>query len=61
MYQEYARLVVYRGFPADSIFRQLCSIIREFASYGADIRRYVPENVAAAIERKYERKERNDG
>ena len=37
------------------------SIIREFASYGADIRRYVPENVAAAIERKYERKERNDG
>lgn len=30
MYQEYARLVVYRGFPADSIFRQLCSIIREF-------------------------------
>ena len=36
------------------------SIIREFASYGADIRRYVPENVAA-IERKYERKERNDG
>ena len=30
MYQEYARLVVYRGFPADSIFRQLCGIIRDF-------------------------------
>ena len=36
------------------------SIIREFASYGVDIRRYVPENVAAAVKARYVRKERED-
>ena len=36
------------------------SIIREFASYGVEIRRYVPENVAAAVKARYVRKERED-
>lgn len=34
------------------------SIIREFASYGKDVSRYVPANVARAIRKKYEKSEK---